>query len=338
MGKILTISIAAYNVSASIEKTIKSLIVKKDYMDKLDIIVVNDGSKDNTADIAKKYSNKYKDSITVIDKDNGGYGSTINSALEIARGKYFKLLDGDDCYITENLTQFIDFLDECESDIVLTNFDTINVKNNEKTTINRNSDIVPLIADNDFRDDIAMHELTVKTDILRSNKVKISEHCFYTDNEIVFYSILYSNTISKCNLSIYSYQVGDETQSTSLNGWRKHYKDIITVSIALYKSFMDNKDNLYGKKRLLLERYIKMVSHGVYYSHLLLENKKEAVEALKCFDKLLKDSYSEIYKMTFEVKKIWLLRITHYYIFNIYSCYLIKKYSNTRIWKNENKN
>ena len=106
MKKNLTISIAAYNVENYLEKTLDSLII--DNLDKLEVLIVNDGSKDNTKKIAQKYCKKYPNSIKLIDKENGGYGSTINAGIKEATGKYFKQLDGDDWYNTENLNRLVE--------------------------------------------------------------------------------------------------------------------------------------------------------------------------------------------------------------------------------------
>ena len=103
--KVLTISIAAYNVEKYLDNTLNSLICNK--MDKLEVIIQNDGSKDSTCEVAKKYVEKYPNVFILNDKKNGGYGSTINASLKMAKGKYFKQLDGDDWFDTSNLDSFI---------------------------------------------------------------------------------------------------------------------------------------------------------------------------------------------------------------------------------------
>ena len=121
--KILTISIAAYNAENYIAKCLDSLIKSK-YLEQLDIIVVNDGSRDRTSQIAHQYSNKY-DSIRVIDKENGGHGSTINTSISLAEGKYYKVLDSDDAFDTCELDKLVVFLTESDVDLVLTNYHKI---------------------------------------------------------------------------------------------------------------------------------------------------------------------------------------------------------------------
>ena len=105
MSKILTISVAAYNVENYISNTLESLLV--DDIDDIEILVEDDGGIDNTANIVKEYEEKYPNVVKLIHKENGGYGSTINKSLEIATGKYFKQLDGDDWYDSNNFKKFL---------------------------------------------------------------------------------------------------------------------------------------------------------------------------------------------------------------------------------------
>ena len=78
MGKILSVSIASYNVEKFIRKALDSCCVPE-IMDRLEVLVVNDGSTDSTLEIAREYEEKYPQTFRVIDKKNGGYGSTVNA-------------------------------------------------------------------------------------------------------------------------------------------------------------------------------------------------------------------------------------------------------------------
>ena len=137
MDKILTISVAAYNVEKYIGTLIESVIGSQ-AAGKIEIIVVDDGSKDKTSDIVKTYCNKC-DSVRLVTKENGGYGSTINRALEIAEGKYFRLLDGDDVVQTENMDEYIQYLEDCDSDIVLTTYVRFSENESQERILNRHS-------------------------------------------------------------------------------------------------------------------------------------------------------------------------------------------------------
>ena len=92
----VTIAIAAYNEEKTIAKTVDS-IVKSDYPhDKVEIIIVNDGSRDKTANVVRNLIKKHKGfRILLINKENGGKASAINVALKNARGEFFGVVDAD---------------------------------------------------------------------------------------------------------------------------------------------------------------------------------------------------------------------------------------------------
>ena len=93
--KILSVSIASYNVEAYLEECLESFVNSK-VMDDLEVLVIDDGSSDSSPEIAQWYVDKFPDTFRLIRKENGGHGSTINKGIEVASGKYFKVVDGDD--------------------------------------------------------------------------------------------------------------------------------------------------------------------------------------------------------------------------------------------------
>ena len=129
MDKILSIIIPSYNSKPFLAKCLDSLICE--CTDKLDIIVVNDGSTDGCEKIAEEYVAKYPGSISLINKENGGHGSGINAGSEKAVGKYLKVLDADDWFLTENIPAFISALENTDADVVLTPHHTINISSGE---------------------------------------------------------------------------------------------------------------------------------------------------------------------------------------------------------------
>ena len=100
--KVLSISIAAYNVAYTLKECLDPFL-KSNVLGELDIMVVDDGSSDNTAEIAEEYHALYPDTFRLIKKENGGWGSTVNTGIKEAKGMYFKQLDGDDYYEPEAL-------------------------------------------------------------------------------------------------------------------------------------------------------------------------------------------------------------------------------------------
>ena len=167
--KILTISIAAYNVEKYLEKALNSLIV--DNIEKLEVLIVNDGSKDNTVKIVNSFVMQYPDTFKLIDKKNGGYGSTINEGIKNATGKYFKQLDGDDWYEKDNLNKYLNDLEKLDSDMVYTPYDLFYENNGEckkcPEILNCNVGTYKLDDSINGFPILKMHALTYKTDILK---------------------------------------------------------------------------------------------------------------------------------------------------------------------------
>ena len=79
--KILSISVAAYNVEKYLVKLFEILNISPEVNQKIEVIIVNDGSTDKTLEIANRFKSQYPQSVVIIDKKNGGYGSTINSSI-----------------------------------------------------------------------------------------------------------------------------------------------------------------------------------------------------------------------------------------------------------------
>lgn len=294
--KLLTVSIAAYNVEKTLREAVQSLLLPDDQMELLEIIVVNDGSTDGTGALAHELGNSYPQSIVVIDKPNGGYGSTINASLKIARGRYYRLLDGDDCFDTENLKRFLSFLSGCDSDLVVMPYDE--VREDRKRI-----DLHPGIPDESIPisdakltvQSFAMHELTVKTDVLRRGGEPIAEKCFYTDSEFTFYCLAAAETISRFKDSVYQYRLGAEGQSVSLSGVRKHYRDKLTVARRVSRFYSERQKDIEASKKELLSFNLQCIFYESYRAFLLLEHPSEKMNELRAFDQEIKDQYPDAY-------------------------------------------
>lgn len=107
MENILSIIIPTYNMEKYLDKCLASLIIEdKELMRQLEVLVVIDGAKDRSSEIAHTYQNRFADTFRVIDKENGNYGSCINRGLKEATGRYVKVLDADD-YLILQTSKFI---------------------------------------------------------------------------------------------------------------------------------------------------------------------------------------------------------------------------------------
>lgn len=294
MEKVLTISIASYNVEKYIAETLDSL-VQSPAIDDLEILVVNDGSKDRTVEIVKGYEEKYPQSVRLIDKPNGGWGSTINASLQVATGKYFKLLDGDDWFETKNIAPFIEFLKKADEDVVLTQYTKV-----YEPAMNRELEVCNLpeltaisIADIDA---IAMHSVCVKTSVIQG-KLQITEHCFYTDAEFAVKVFYHAETAIYLPISVYEYRLGLGGQSVAPasmgRNFLQHEKIFKTVCPIVYSS----------EKLRKYRDSMRRMANTQYTFFLCAPVNRNTYKTMKAFSKYLKKDYKEAYKALRTAKK-----------------------------------
>lgn len=258
--KILSISIAAYNVENVIKECLDSLC-KCRHFDKLDVIVVDDGSSDQTVNLVTSYVQKFPNVITLIAKENGGHGSTINASLKVAKGKYYKVLDGDDWVNPNALDQLITYLENADVDLVVNPYNE--VYNNRTSLINvrRNLKLNTLYTINDLSefDYMPMHSICVKLEQYKRANQSISEHCFYVDTEFVYFIFSVIDSVVFLDDVVYQYRLDQPTQSVSWNGIYKHIEDYICILKRLFKLYNDTHyTNGYRQNllfRLLSNRY-----------------------------------------------------------------------------------
>lgn len=326
--KLLTVSIAAYNVEKYLEQTLKSLQCSPSVAESLEVIIEDDGSTDGTLGIAKKYEKLYPDVYRAIHKENGGYGSTINNSIALARGKYFKQLDGDDWFDTENLEQFLNWLSTVDSDFVISPYYNCfesgkieKIDNCESLEANGENDISSMNLCGNF----GMHELTIKTKLLKENNINITEKCFYTDNEYTFLPLMFARTVTKYDKPIYCYRLGRDGQSVSIDGVKKHYEDAFTVANKLYKAYEDNKERIVSINTIAQTK-ICHITNTVYTYSLVVSPNREMKNKLKKFDAHLKRDYKDIYRMTNTVKKVKLLRLSGFLTYAYLRKEVLKKW------------
>lgn len=321
MEKTLSISIAAYNVENFLKDTLNSLVAPE-IMDDIEVLIVDDGSKDHTAVIGKEFEDKYPNSFKVISKPNGGYGSTINAAIDAATGKYFKTLDGDDWYDTKNFICFVQALKNMSADLVLTPFTMVYEKTGEKQVVSTNrkyqeNNIIFEQLPEEVYSKIKMHSITYKTSILKENNIRIGEHCFYTDIEYISFPIVYVKDVNFLDYSIYQYRIGLEGQSVSDEGFRRHYKDHLRVIDRILEFYTIHKEkNLSKEKATFLFNILKALINTQYGIFFKLDNTEQTKRELIDFDTKLKQINPMLYESA-QGKRVVLLRKLNFKMFGL---------------------
>ena len=122
--KYISFAIPCYNSAAYMDRAVESILKGGE---DVEIIIVNDGSKDDTSKIAHEYEEKYPTIVRAVDKENGGHGDAVNAGLDHAEGKYFKVVDSDDWVDEEALYKILDVLkkfeeEEKQVDMLLANY------------------------------------------------------------------------------------------------------------------------------------------------------------------------------------------------------------------------
>lgn len=220
MQKLLSIIVPVFKVEEYINKCLDSLVLdEKALMDKLEVIVVNDGTPDRSAELSREYVRRYPDTFRQIDKENGGHGSAWNVGLREATGKYIRFLDSDDWL--SNLNVMISKLEHCNSDIVLTNYQVYHQKRNE-FDIRR----VSLQYGKEFSlCTEVLHELRqgyieinfwyacYKAAILKPLYPLFAEKVMYDDSVLSFAPLAFGRTVIAFDFVLYNYLLGREGQS-----------------------------------------------------------------------------------------------------------------------------
>lgn len=330
--KTLSIAIPVYNTEKYIKRCVDSLILD-DILDDIEIILVNDGSKDCSLQIMNEYKIKYPQSVVVVDKENGGHGSTINYALTIATGKYFRVLDSDDWFDSKNFIEFVKYLKKQDTDLVITNYRKEFIYNGSSEKIkwrNLKSDTEYKFKDFDLSllngDYFVMANSTYKTELLRASNLKLLEKTFYVDMQYNIMPISQLKTFKFIKLDIYRYFIGRPDQSMNLDNFVKNRANHETVMKFLINYYFSNKSS-FNKNQ---DNYIKQIlfymltTHYYIYCVYSKNNKKAIYQEIKAFDNYLKDQNIELYNMMDKVGQIKCNRKTNFIFVRINSQFFSK--------------
>lgn len=302
MDKIITVVIPSYNVEQYLEQTLSSF-VEKYILDKIEVLVVDDGSKDDTAIIGKRYEEQYPGSFRVISKENGGHGSTINRGIEEATGKYFKVVDGDDWVDTEGFTELVNRLGQCDVDYVVTDYYEVDDNTKEKT-----AKIFSELAKNEVlsfeevatNTQIPMHALVIKTSILKDNRIRLDEHCFYVDVEYTLYPVPYVEEVIYYDIFVYMYRLAVVTQSVSMQGFKKHIDNHLLVIEHLIDFLNDcKKKGVCQIKQDYIIQRLGQMSRDQLNIFMSYDVKEPGIkEKFQKFDNMLKEKNQLVYELS----------------------------------------
>ena len=280
-------------MEALLDQCLTSLVLeKKELREKLDVIVVIDGATDRSSEIAHRYADRYPELFSVIDKENGNYGSCINAALPRVQGKYVRILDADDSYCTKELPAYLDVLEQQDVDLVFTDYEKVNEKGRTTCVVR-----LPFVAGEVFTFEdlsayksIVMHAVSYRTDIFKRIHYHQTEGVSYTDQEWIFHPMTEVHTIYYHNQVIYKYLVGRDGQTVSPQEILKRLPHIEKGLWSMMKVYQDTPETnaaykymSYAIKRRTIRLYVWALD-------------KSAALDLIAFDKRFKSDYPLLYE------------------------------------------
>lgn len=280
--KILSVIIPAYNSEPYLDKCLSSLLLDE-VLEALEVIVVNDGSTDRTAEIAEGYVCRYPDTVRLISQENKGHGGALNTGCAAARGRYLKVIDADDWVKSENLSAFLSLLADCESDVVLTHHETIDIGCGEikkwrsyPKEFGRAYAFDEIMADwKSFDRSLTFHGITYRTAFYQGCGVSLSEHVFYEDHEYATLPCVHAATVTPFDLFIYCYRIGDVTQSVSNENQLRRLSHTETVLCRLMHEWKELPTSLTEGARGFYAMKVQGLLLSYLMTVLLVEKKKK---------------------------------------------------------------
>lgn len=243
---ILTVLVPVYNTEDYLDKCLGSLVVSKELMDILEVLVVIDGSKDNSIGIARKYESDYPNTFRVIDKENGGHGSCCNVGVAEAKGKYIHFLDSDD-WFDEGFSKYLLRLREESSDVVFTKRVNERLFDNS-TDIHSFQSIeydktYPLESLRNKGFAFTIHEVSYSVHLFRRYHVHFREKVSHDDAIFAVAGFLGVENIAFYNMVLYHYLIGRPGQSMDPQIISKHFKDRCYTTYDCFELYEKSKNN-----------------------------------------------------------------------------------------------
>ncbi len=242
--KVLTVAIPAYNAAAYIERCVSSLL---DGGDRIEILIIDDGSRDETGDIADSLSEEHPGQIRTVHQENGGHGEAINTGIREASGTYFKVVDSDDWLDGQVLCGILDLLEKLgdSADMLVTNFiyDKQGVRHKKTMEYRRYMPENRLFFWEDMKPIplgryLLMHALIYRTAVLRRSGLQLPAHTFYVDNIYAFDPFPYVNQLYYLDRTLYHYYIGREDQSVNEKVMISRLDQQLQVNRLMVRSFL----------------------------------------------------------------------------------------------------
>ena len=308
--KYISFAVPSYNSQDYLSKCVESLLVGGD---DVEIIIVDDGSTDNTAKIADEYQQKYPDIVRAVHKPNGGHGSGVNAGLKHASGLYYKVVDSDDWVDAEAYKKLLSTIKEhvaagTEADMYIVNFVYEHVNDSTRYV----SDYVKNFPQNRFFgwDEIKplklwkmilMHSIVYKTENLRASGIELPEHTFYVDNVFAYQPLAYMKKLYYLNVDFYRYFIGRSDQSVTIENVVKRYDNQIRCMRCMLAAY--SYDQLQAMPRPQKKQMYHTL-HAVMCNTYFFTTAQDTPERRKAFKEMWDELRSRDIKLYKRIKRM----------------------------------
>lgn len=287
--KLLTITVPSYNSEAYLDRCMATLLPGGD---EVEILIVDDGSTDRTAEIADGYAQKYPDIVRVIHKENGGHGDAVTTGIRNATGEFFKVVDSDDSLAPDAYQKILDFLRRIvrknhELDMLISNFVYDRHGEDQQPLHQKVIDYRKMLPRGRFftwKDTgkfqtghyLLMHAVIYRTKLLRDINLTLPKHTFYVDNIYVYKPFPYVKVMYYLDVDFYLYYTGREDQSVNQQVMMKRIDQQDRVNRIIFDAF-DLEKISNSRLRSYLYDYLQIMC-TVTTVHYVLINTADARE------------------------------------------------------------
>ncbi len=246
MDKVISFIIPAYNSQQYIKRCLDTFLIPE-VLDKIEVIVVDDGSVDQTGKVTETYVNAYPEVYRILTKANGGHGSAINEGVRLASGRYLKVIDADDWIHSKDLPQAVKRLERCEAQAVIMPYHTIDMATGKRRKYGLYGGYPDGVCTLEqlvenwrwFEHGLTFHGIMYQTDFYKERSIELAEHVFYEDHEYAAVPFCFAETILPVkDISLYEYQIGNSGQSVAEENQMKrlgHMEQVIEHMADFYR-------------------------------------------------------------------------------------------------------
>lgn len=302
--KILTVAIPCYNSQEYMQHAVESVLPGGE---DVEILIIDDGSVDDTVRIADELEQKHPGIVRAIHQENGGHGEAVNTGLRNATGLYFKVLDSDDWMDREALIRVLEKLRQCIRegwlvDMFLANY-VYEKPSVHKHKVIRYDGVFPqdtVFGWNDIKkfkisQNILMHSVIYRTQLLLDCGLELPKHTFYVDNIFVYTPLPYVKKMYYMDVDLYRYFIGRDDQSVNEKVMIKRIDQQLKVN----KIMIDEYDLNKIKNKKLRDYMVKYLAMMMTVSSIFLikEGSEASLEKRTELWKYLKNSSKSTFRL-----------------------------------------